>query len=202
MLETRQPPFVEERPLVGAAVEWASRMHARQRRDVDQAPFILHPLEVAALLSGHGLDDDVVAAGVLHDVLEKTDASVADVRERFGERVAEIVAAVSEDGGIAEYEERKAALRAQVAAAGPDAHAVYAADKIAKARELRARPRRESLADPEVARRLEHYEQSLETLRAVAGESAMVDQLAFELWALRRLPPRGAWRDRVAAPTA
>jgi (p)ppGpp synthase/HD superfamily hydrolase len=189
MLMTRQPPFVEGRPLVAAAVEWAAGKHASQRREVDQAPFILHPLEVAALLSGRACDEEVVAAGVLHDVVEKTDAGVADVHERFGDRVADIVAAVSEDPAIADYEQRKAALRRQIAAAGPDAHAVYAADKVTKARELRERARRDSLDDPDVHRRLEHYERSLETLRAVAGGLPIVDQLAFELWALRTLPP-------------
>jgi (p)ppGpp synthase/HD superfamily hydrolase len=189
MLKTRQPPFVRGRPLVGAAVEWAAEMHGSQRRDVDQAPFILHPLEVAALLSGRALEDEVVAAGVLHDVVEKTDATVADVRERFGDRVAAMVAAVSEDEAIAGYEERKAALRRQVAEADASAHAVYAADKIAKARELRARATRDSLDDDDVVRRLEHYERSLEMLRRVARDLPMVDQLAFELWALRALPP-------------
>jgi (p)ppGpp synthase/HD superfamily hydrolase len=194
MLMTRQPPFVEGCPLVGAAVEWAGRMHASQRRDVDHAPFILHPLEVAALLSGRALDEEVVAAGVLHDVLEKTDTSIEDVRERFGDRVADIVAAVSEDETIADYDERKEALSRQVAAARPDAHAVYAADKIVKARELRARATRDSLDDADVSRRLEHYEQSLATLREVGDELPMVDQLAFELWALHTLPPVPAAR--------
>jgi (p)ppGpp synthase/HD superfamily hydrolase len=190
---TREPPFVDGRPLVREAVAWASEMHAAQRRDVDRAPFILHPLEVAALLSGRGVDEAVVAAGVLHDIVEDTDAGIEDVRARFGERIAAIVAAVTEDPGIAGYAARKSALRDQVAAAGADAHAVYAADKIAKARELRAQAARaeSSLDDPALQQRLVHYERSLETLRAVAGELAMVDQLAFELWALRVLPPAG-----------
>jgi guanosine-3',5'-bis(diphosphate) 3'-pyrophosphohydrolase len=88
MSTTRLPPFADARPAVRPAVEWATRMHASQRRDVDHAPFILHPLEVAALLSGRGLADDVVVAGILHDVVEKTDATIEDIRGRFGERIA------------------------------------------------------------------------------------------------------------------
>jgi len=185
------PPFAEERPVLRAAYEWAAQLHAPQRRDVDRAPFILHPLEVGALLSSRGFDDEVVAAGLLHDVVEDTDAGLDEVRERFGDRIADAVAAVTEDPAIEDYRARKAALRDQVAAAGPDAHAVYAADKVAKARELRAQAARtESLLDdPALRRRLEHYEQSLATLREVAGLPSLVEALAFELWALRHLPP-------------
>ena len=81
------------------------------------------------------------------------------------------MAAVSEDEAIADYEERKAALRASVAAGGSDAQMVYAADKIAKARELRAQLTysHSGLDDPGLRRRYEHYEQSLEMLSEVAG---------------------------------
>jgi (p)ppGpp synthase/HD superfamily hydrolase len=185
------PPFAENRPVLRAAYEWAAQLHASQLRDVDRAPFILHPLEVAALLSSHEFDDEVVAAGLLHDVVEDTDTDLDEVRDRFGDRIADAVAAVTENPTIAGYGARKAALREQVGAAGPDAHAVYAADKVAKARELRAQAARTEsyLEDPALRRRLEHYEQSLATLRDVAGLPSLVEALAFELWALRLLPP-------------
>jgi (p)ppGpp synthase/HD superfamily hydrolase len=135
-----------------------------------------------------------VSAGLLHDVVENTDVGVDDVRRRFGDRIAGIVAAVSEDDEIADYRARKAALREQVAAAGRDAQAVFAADKIAKARELRAQAARAeaSLDDPKLRQRLEHYEESLHMLEDRASDLQMVDQLAFELWALRALPPAPA----------
>src|SRR4051812_27847566 len=104
MAEVGVPPFARGRPRVTDAVAFAAHWHARQQRESDAAPFLLHPLEVAALLSGRGYDDDVVAAGLLHDVVEKTDATLDDVRSRFGERTATLVAAVSEDPAIAGYE--------------------------------------------------------------------------------------------------
>jgi (p)ppGpp synthase/HD superfamily hydrolase len=191
MLAAVPPPFADDRPVLRAAYEWAAQLHADQLRDADRAPFILHPLEVAALLSSRGFDDEVVAAGLLHDVVEDTDTELDEVRRRFGERIARTVAAVSEDPAIEDYRARKAALRDQVAAAGPDAQAVYAADKVAKARELRAQATRTEsfLDDPALRRRLEHYEQSLATLREVARVPSLVEALAFELWALRHLPP-------------
>ena len=111
-----EPPFLADRPGLRDAVRWATELHAPQRRDMDRAPFVLHPLEVAALLSGRGFDDDVIAAGLLHDVVENSEATVEDVRARFGERTATIVAALTEDDGIEDYDERKAALRDRAAA--------------------------------------------------------------------------------------
>jgi (p)ppGpp synthase/HD superfamily hydrolase len=186
-----EPPFADGRPLVSKAVQSAARVHADQRRALDRAPFVLHPLEVAALLNGRGFDDEVIAAGVLHDVVENTTATVEDVVARFGERVAALVAAVSEDPSIEHYAERKAALREQVRTAGSEARAVYAADKIAKVRELRCQAAFDpsALADPLIVAKLEHYEASLEMLIETDDGQPMVDQLAFELWALRVLPP-------------
>ena len=200
-----EPPFAAGRPLVQAAFSWAARRHVGQSRAVDDAPFILHPAEVASLLCSRGYDDEVIAAALLHDVVENTEAGIADVRVRFGARVAAIVAAVTEDDAIEDDEERKAALREQVAGAGSDAQAVYAADKLAKTRELRAQAASgDGRADEATLdRRLGHYEQSLEMLQAVAADSPFVAQLAFELWAMTRLPPRGhgAWASRAATPS-
>jgi (p)ppGpp synthase/HD superfamily hydrolase len=185
------PPFADGRPVVSEAVEWADRMHADQRRALDRAPFVLHPLEVASLLHGRGFDDEVLAAGILHDVVEKAAATVEDVAARFGSRVAAIVAAVSEDPSISDYAARKAALRERARAGGIAARAVYAADKIAKTRELRS----QAAVDPAVvidrqnALKLEHYEASLAMLLEEEDGQPMVEQLAFELWALRALPP-------------
>jgi (p)ppGpp synthase/HD superfamily hydrolase len=130
----------------------------------------------------------VVAAGLLHDAVEDTQATADDVRERFGDRVAALVTALSDDPGITGYEERKAALRERVAAAGPDAQAIFAADKVAKARELRAKVAR----DPGAAadeQKLRHYEESLAMLEREAPDLPLVRQLRFELWAMRELPP-------------
>jgi (p)ppGpp synthase/HD superfamily hydrolase len=191
MLVAGLPPFVRDSGALRDAVVWAEGLHADQRRDADRAPFILHPLEVAALLHSRGYDEEVIVAGVLHDLLEATDATGEEVRARFGERVAGIVLAVTEDPTITGLAERKAALRSQAARSGPDAIAVYAADKVAKVRELRGQINRHhgALDTPRVRQRLEHYELSLAMLRQVTPDHPFVGQLAFELWALHSLPP-------------
>ena len=109
--------FVERSPLTRDALEFASTQHAGQKR-TDGIPFVTHPVEVACLLHEAGYSDDVVAAGVLHDVIEETDANQGELEERFGSNVADLVAAVSDDPSIEDDARRKAALREQVAAGG------------------------------------------------------------------------------------
>jgi (p)ppGpp synthase/HD superfamily hydrolase len=175
-----------------AAIAYAQSMHADQRR-ADGAPFILHPLEVALLLLDAGAPDRLIAAGVMHDLIEKTDVSAADLRRRFGRRIAGLVLAVSDDDQIAGYANRKAALRQQVADAGDEALTLFAADKLSKLRELRRENAVESngsAAPSRVralrARRLKHYRRSLALLEERIPDSSLVRELRDELDALLR----------------
>ena len=130
---------MERSPLTREALAFADQRHAGQKRDLDDLPFVTHPVEVACLLHEAGYADEVVAAGVLHDVVEDTDAELSDLEAHFGSRVAELVQAVTDDPSIEDDAERKAALRRQVAAAGECAAVIFAADKVSKAREFRVR---------------------------------------------------------------
>jgi (p)ppGpp synthase/HD superfamily hydrolase len=183
--------FVERSPLTRDALAFADQRHAGQTRDIDDLPFVTHPVEVACLLHEGGYPDEVVAAGVLHDVIEDTDAELSDLEARFGSRVAELVKAVTDDASIEDDAERKAALRRQVAHAGECAAVVFAADKVSKARELRVRASR-GLHDEADCRKFSHYEASLEMLADIIPGHELVDQLRTEVEALRALPaPEG-----------
>ena len=173
------PGFASGLPQTHAAVAYAERMHEGQRRGADGAAFILHPLEVARVLHDAGAPDHLVAAGVLHDTIEKTAASPSALRQLFGRRVATLVLAVTEDPRIESYAKRKAALREQVANAGEEALMLFAADKTSKVRELR----RTAVAPPK--RRLAHYQRSLRLLQEFLPESSLTKQLHKEL---KRLP--------------
>ncbi len=128
----RVEAVAERSELVRQALEMSLQAHAGAVRDVgDEVPFVEHPLAVAELLAEYELDDELIAAGLLHDTLEYTDLGLASLRERFGMKVAMIVCALTEDLGIEDYEERKRELRERVAATGIDAQRVFAADKIA-----------------------------------------------------------------------
>jgi (p)ppGpp synthase/HD superfamily hydrolase len=179
--------FVDRSPLTRDALTFAANRHEGQTRDLDGIPFVTHPVEVACLLHEAGYSDEVVAAGVLHDVLEDTDASVDDLQQRFGSRVAELVVAVSDDPSIENDAERKAALRDQVARAGECAAAVFAADKVSKARELRTRVEHGRFERRDTTR-IEHYRASLEMLAELMPGHELLDRLRAELDGMHALP--------------
>ena len=164
-------------PTTGAAVDYAQRAHAGQCREVDGAPFILHPFEVATLLYQHGAPDHVIAAGVLHDTLEKTDATAYELSARFGRRVGDIVRAVTDDETIVGYSRRKAALREQVSHAGHEALTVFAADKLSKVRELR---RADRVSTSVAGQRLNHYRRCLALLQKHLPGDPLVGDLQGE----------------------
>jgi (p)ppGpp synthase/HD superfamily hydrolase len=132
----------------------------------------------------------VIAAGTLHDVIENTDTQSGDLAKRFGPKVALLVTAVSEDPSIEDDGERKAALRSQVARAGDEAVAIFAADKISKTHELRLRARRERL-DPGTRSKLGHYEASLDMLVDLIPDHDFVRRLRLELEAVHALSQGG-----------
>jgi (p)ppGpp synthase/HD superfamily hydrolase len=183
----RFPSFVADLPVTRRALEFAAARHGDQERDADRAPFILHPLEVAHLLHGRSCPDEVVAAGVLHDTVEDAEVTHEELTEAFGERVARLVGAVTEPVREGGYAERKAALRAAVEAAEDDAVVIYAADKVAKARELRMTLAAGGEAPPQ---KLEHYGASLTLVERRLPGHPLVRQLRFELETLELLPPR------------
>jgi (p)ppGpp synthase/HD superfamily hydrolase len=182
--------FVDRSPLTRDALAFADQRHAGQTRDIDDLPFVTHPVEVACLLHEGGYPDEVVAAGVLHDVVEDTDAELSDLEARFGNRVAELVKAVTDDPSIDDDAERKAALRRQVAGAGECAAVIFAADKVSKARELRVRVSRTG-HDESACRKLAHYEASLDMLADLIPGHELVRQLRREVEALQALPAAG-----------
>jgi (p)ppGpp synthase/HD superfamily hydrolase len=182
--------FVQRSPLTRDALAFAQERHAGQTRDLDGVPFVTHPVEVACLLHEAGYPDEVVAAGVLHDVLEDTDSDRGELEVRFGRGVADLVESVSDDPSIEDRAERKAALRRQVAEADEYAAAIFAADKVSKARELRVRAGRGDFTSADNDR-LAHYEASLDMLSEVLPGHDLVEQLGLELEALRALPAGG-----------
>jgi hypothetical protein len=180
--------FLQDLPLARSAVDFAGERHAGQRRDADGAEFIVHPIEVAALLERSGYPDHVVAAAVLHDVLEDTDAERSDLEARFGSEVADLVAIVSDDPAIEDEERRKDDVRERVRRAGGLAPVVYAADKISKVRELRGLIH--GGFDPAQAEaKFNRHRRSLAMLESTIPGSRLVETLRFEIEALERLPP-------------
>jgi (p)ppGpp synthase/HD superfamily hydrolase len=120
--------------LVRRAYAFAEAAHRGQRHKDDRA-FIAHPVYVARLLAARGYDDEVVAAALLHDVVEDTTVTLDEIRERFGPRVAQLVACVTEDPELPAAE-RKRAYREGLRRSPDAARAICAADKVCNASDL------------------------------------------------------------------
>jgi (p)ppGpp synthase/HD superfamily hydrolase len=131
-----------------------------------------HAQAVADILRDAGHDQRVQVVALLHDVVEDTPRSVEDVRDGFGEPIAAMVDALTEDDSIRNYAQRKQALRAQVIGAGPEVVAIALADKIATLQHARltaTRVRRRKLA---------HYEATLQLAVAAGADEALCRRVA------------------------
>ena len=77
-----------------AAALYADQLHGDQKRKSGE-PYIIHPLAVGSILIQLGMDADTICAGLLHDVVEDTSATLADIEEKFGPEVALMVDGVT-----------------------------------------------------------------------------------------------------------
>ena len=133
---------MDELKLVLRAAEFAADRHRSQRRkDVEASPYINHPLTVAAILAEEGdvTDATVLAAALLHDTVEDTQTSIAEVEQLFGREVASIVAEVTDDKSL-EKAERKRLQVERAHSKSEGAKLVKLADKIANLRDIAACP--------------------------------------------------------------
>ena len=83
--------------LLDSALIFATKVHGGQFRKGTQIPYILHPIEAAAIVGTMTTDEEIIAGAALHDVVEDTDTTVEDVVRLFGERVGSLVASESEN---------------------------------------------------------------------------------------------------------
>lgn len=192
----------ERSPLVRAALAKARAAHAGQIRNGSGGmPYVEHPITVAARLDEQGYRDEVLAAALLHDVIEDSDATLEELELLFGADVAGLVGALTDDESIDSYRERKVEHRERVAAADGEAMAIYGADKLTNSSTLRACYEKEGeLVRDEfkvpLELKLEVWEDDLGLLREKAPELPFLDELEAELTRLRAsleapAPPRG-----------
>jgi (p)ppGpp synthase/HD superfamily hydrolase len=175
--QTGIPVFARRTPRLTAAYCFARDAHERRRRQ-GGATFE-HPSAVARLLADAGYPEEVVAAALLHDVVEDTATDMDELADRFGPDIASLVAQLTEDPDIRGYDRRKGELRRRATSEGPEAAAIFVADKLASARHLNAHgevPERE---------KLEHYARTERAARRRYPGMPFLDPLAEEIAQLR-----------------
>jgi GTP pyrophosphokinase len=176
------------------ALRFARRVHLGQHRKQTQEQFVEHPIAVANLLLEAGYDGPLISAAYLHDVVEKTDVPLEELRERFGPEVASLVGCLSEDPAIDGYGARKRALRQRILESGGDPVIIYAADRVANMRDWRKVPPDERAAIGErlgttLEERLQLWSEDVEELHDTDPETPFMDEMQSELAALRADAP-------------
>lgn len=112
------------------AIDYATINHHGQVRKTDQIPYISHPFAVGMLLLQEGYKEDIVVAGLLHDIVEDTDGTLEEIQKLFGPYVATLVEYATEPDKTLPWEERKQHTIDTIKDAPLDAKLVVCADKI------------------------------------------------------------------------
>lgn len=125
-----------------AAAAFAVQAHEGMARKAGRQPYILHPMEAAVIVASMTDDQQVLAAAVLHDVVEDAGVTPEQIRERFGRRVAELVASETENkrehlpAGDTWQIRKEEAVRALQEADDPAVKMLYLGDKLSNLRSI------------------------------------------------------------------
>lgn len=121
-------------------VKFAADAHRGQKRKLAPIPYIIHPMEVASIIATVTTDEEVAAAGLLHDTVEDCGVSPLDIAEKFSWRVAELVMAETEEKIKSKakadtwYERKNQSLAILLNTDDEDVKTLWLADKLANVR--------------------------------------------------------------------
>ena len=192
-VSTRPEPRTDS-DLALSALRFARRVHLGQYRKQTGEQFVQHPIAVAELLSDAGYDGPLIAAAYLHDVVEKTDVRLDEIRERFGPAVASLVDCLSENPEIEPYGERKRALRGAILESGGDPVVIYAADRVANMRDWlkitpEDRPACGERLGTTLQERLDLWTEDVEELHDLNPETPFLSEIQADLAELKAQAP-------------
>ncbi|AWP01123.1 putative guanosine-3'-5'-bis(diphosphate) 3'-pyrophosphohydrolase MESH1 [Scophthalmus maximus] len=167
-------------------VNFAAEKHRNQRRkDADKTPYINHPIGVARILSHEGgiTDIEVLQAALLHDTVEDTDTTPAELEAKFGATVARIVQEVTDDKRLPKQERKRQQVE-HAAHCSQQAKLVKLADKLYNLRDLnRCTP------DGWTAERVqEYFIWASAVVRGLKGTNSVLEEKLDELFRQRGVP--------------
>jgi len=168
--------------LILRAASFAARKHSNQRRkDVDESPYINHPLGLACVLADEGgvTDPATLCAALLHDTIEDTNTTADELEREFGAEICALVQEVTDDKSL-HKDERKRAQVEHAAHISNKAKRVKLADKICNLRDVALTPP----SDWSIERRREYFDWAksvIDNLRGVDAKLETVFDAAYQL---------------------
>lgn len=161
-----------ESKLLQAAAFAAGKHTSQRRKNVDASPYINHPIEVATLLATDGgiTDVELLMAAILHDTVEDTETSFAEIAELFGADVKDLVAEVTDDKSLEKH--RRKQLQIEHAAHKTDrVKQLKIADKTCNIRDIDA----DNPNGWELGRKLQYLDWAEQVVQHCRGINAALD---------------------------
>jgi guanosine-3',5'-bis(diphosphate) 3'-pyrophosphohydrolase len=165
------------------ALQFAARKHRDQRRkDPEASPYINHPIALASILWNEaGVEDPlVICAALLHDTVEDTETTEAELIERFGAKVGAIVMEVTDDKDL-EKAERKRLQVEHAPGLSREAKLVKLADKISNVRDVASAPP----AGWPLERQREYFDWARSVVDGLRGVHPRLEQLFDQAYSRR-----------------
>jgi len=169
--------------MILTALEFSSHKHRDQRRkDIEASPYINHPISLANVLCSEGkiTDRKVICAALLHDTIEDTETTAAELKRSFGKKITKIVLEVTDDKSL-EKADRKLAQIEHAKHASKHAKLVKLADKICNLRDILFSPP----AEWPLKRKQEYFDWSKEVIDQVRGTNKRLEKIFDELYAAK-----------------
>ena len=179
------------------ALDFAAEKHRHQKRlGEDATPYVNHLIRVTRLLAEHGVRDSVIiCAAVLHDTLEDTRTTAAELDERFGEEVRRLVEEVTDDKSLPKQERKR--LQIELACdLSPGARVIKIADKIANVMDVTYAPP----AGWSLERRVEYVEWAAAVVEQCRGTNETLEREWDAVMAAARNALRGAKESESGRP--
>jgi guanosine-3',5'-bis(diphosphate) 3'-pyrophosphohydrolase len=174
----------DELPLLIKAAAFAARKHKDQRRkDEAASPYINHPLALADVLVNEGgvTDLDTIVAALLHDTIEDTEATAAEIEAEFGALICSIVVEVTDDQALGKADRKQKQID-RAPSLSTQARAVKLADKICNLRDVVHCPP----AGWTLPRCREYFDWAKQVIDGLRGQHAGLEALFDEVY--RRRP--------------
>ena len=169
--------------IVTRAMEYAAEKHRGQtRKDATSTPYINHPIALAHLLADVGgiTDANTIAAALLHDTVEDTDATIEDIKELFGKEIMAIVIEVTDDKSLCSPERKQLQIE-NAAHISQEAKLVKLADKICNLQDMLERPP----VKWSLQRKSEYFDWAKQVIDQLRGTNRVLEEIFDKIYQQR-----------------